>query len=79
MLLVLFIDSVFEIILFKRGYEMTSKRFSHKVTLSDRRRTNKKVSDYSKKGSDRKELKDVFNTYYRDQVRALYRAVQNEK
>ncbi len=58
---------------------MTAKRFSHKVSINERRRTNKKSSDFSGKGSGQKNMKDVFNTYYKDQVKALYRAVQDTK
>lgn len=53
------------------------KRYSHRVNISDKRRDNKKVSDLSNKGHDKKALQSVFNSYYRDQVRALYRAISS--
>jgi len=48
---------------------------THKVTINDRRRDNKKKTDVLSKGVSSDEVQQVFNTCYRDQVRALYRAV----
>ena len=57
---------------------MTGKLHSHKVTIGDRRRQNKKASDVRRKGVPKKTLQTVFDSYYRDQVRALYRAVSGD-
>ena len=54
---------------------MVAKLHTHKVTLSERRRRNKKANDVRRKGSTKKELEQVFNSYYRDQVRALYKVI----
>ena len=48
---------------------------THKVTINDRRRDNKKKSDVLNKGASPEDVQQVFNTCYKDQVRALYRAV----
>jgi hypothetical protein len=58
---------------------MAAKKFTHKVTINDRRRKSKQLSDFRKKGVFRKDLRQVFNTYYKDQVRALYQAIYDEK
>ena len=58
---------------------MSAKLHSHKVTLNERRRTNKKTRDLMKKGVSKENLQQVFDSYYRDQVRALYRAIYEEK
>jgi len=58
---------------------MTKKVYSHKVTLSDRRRENKKAKDMLRKDTSVEPLFQVFNTYYRDQVRALYKTVTRGK
>ena len=54
---------------------MTTKNYSHKVTINDQRRENKRATDISSKGTGKKALQSVFESYYKDQVRALYRAV----
>ena len=54
---------------------MKKKVHTHKVTLNKRRRDNKKTSDMMSKGNSKKTVQEIFNTYYKDQVRALYRAV----
>ncbi|MDD4956562.1 MAG: hypothetical protein PHH49_04020 [Candidatus Omnitrophica bacterium] len=51
------------------------KNYSHKVTLVEQRRKNKKRSDFLRKNVRETELKSVFNRYYKDQVRALYENV----
>ncbi len=58
---------------------MARKLHTHKVTINDQRRVNKEASDLSKKGVSKKTLNQVFNAYYKDQVRALYRAVTGPK
>ena len=58
---------------------MAQKLHTHKVTINEKRRTNKKTSDLKKRGASKKALGDVFNAYYKDQVRALYRSVIRDK
>ncbi|MBD3426328.1 MAG: hypothetical protein GF409_03740 [Candidatus Omnitrophica bacterium] len=53
---------------------MMKKLHTHKVTLNEKRRQNKKANDVRSKNSKRA-VEQVFNAYYRDQVRALYRVV----
>ena len=57
---------------------MTKNNYSHKVTINERRRDNKMVSDLNSKPVSKKEVRNVFETYYKNQVRALYRAVFGE-
>ncbi|NQT32137.1 MAG: hypothetical protein HQ594_00515 [Candidatus Omnitrophica bacterium] len=57
---------------------MTVKRYSQKVTINDKKRDNKRRSDALNKGGSKENIHQVFNTYYKDQVRALYRAVTKE-
>jgi hypothetical protein len=57
---------------------MTTKNYSHKVTINEQRRQNKRTTDLSKKGAGKKALQSVFESYYKDQVRALYRAVSGD-
>ncbi len=57
---------------------MTKKNYSQKVTISDRRRENKRVSDLNNKAVSKEVVTGVFETYYKNQVRALYRAVSGE-
>jgi lysine/ornithine N-monooxygenase len=57
---------------------MTKNRYSHKVTLNERRRENKKTSDLNGKSVSKRDVRNVFDTYYKNQVRALYRAVSGE-
>jgi len=54
---------------------MKQKLHSHKVSLNDRRRDKKMANDTLKKGSEVKQVKQMFDTYYKDQVRALYRVI----
>lgn len=54
---------------------MAAKRHTHRVTLNDQRRESKMAHDVLKKGVSKHEVSKVFNTYYRDQVRALYKAI----
>jgi hypothetical protein len=54
---------------------MAAKLHTHKVTLSERRRRNKRANDARSKASSKKNLEQVFNAYYKDQVRALYRVI----
>jgi len=51
----------------------------HKVTLSSRRREKKRTSDLLQKGVSRKTVKNVFDTYYKDSVMSLYRAIFKNK
>jgi len=55
------------------------KLHTQKVTISKRRRDNKKTSDVMNKGTKPNALQNIFNTYYKDQVKALYRAVSGYK
>ncbi|MBD3379662.1 MAG: hypothetical protein GF408_04275 [Candidatus Omnitrophica bacterium] len=48
----------------------------HKVNINDRRRDLKKKNDLLSRDVNPDALRHVFDTYYRDQVRALYRAVE---
>lgn len=57
---------------------MTKNNYSHKVTINQRRRENKQMSDMNSKVVSKKEVRNVFETYYKNQVRALYRAVFGE-
>lgn len=59
--------------------EMKRKLYSHKVTINEKRRTNKQVSDLRNKNVQSKAIKEVFDTYYKNPVRALYNAVYNPK
>lgn len=58
---------------------MVGKLHSHRVTIGSRRRVNKKKNDMMKKTISKEALNQVFNSYYRDQVRALYRAVSKDR
>ena len=58
---------------------MGGKTYSHKVTINDKRRTNKRTTDMMKRGVSKRTLQNVFDTYYRDQLKALYRAVSEDK
>ena len=51
------------------------KNFKHSVTINDKRRKNKKKVDLSSKTISKDDLNQVFNSYYRNQVRALYDVV----
>ena len=52
---------------------------NQKKAINDKRRENKKKTDKFKKGSLNHELNVVFNTFYRDQVAALYKQVTKGK
>ena len=58
---------------------MTTKRYTHKVTLNDKRRNNKKQTDSLSRKTSKNSIHQVFNLYFRDQVRALYRTVSKDK
>ena len=49
-----------------------------KEEISDRRRVNKKRSDLLQKGPFKHEVGLVYNTFYREQVSSLYRAVKED-
>ena len=52
---------------------------THRVSINDRRRDNKKKMDVLRRGASPDDLQKVFNTFYKDQVRALYRAVLRDR
>lgn len=54
---------------------MGAKLHTQHVSINDQRRENKKVSDVKRSGVSRQALRQVYNSYYKDQVRALYNAV----
>jgi hypothetical protein len=54
---------------------MVKKLHEHNITINDMRRQNKKAHDMQKKAISRRALHQVFNTYYRDQVKALCKAI----
>lgn len=58
---------------------MTGKFYTHKLTMNDRRRMNKQTSDARKPGVPKAALQEVFNNFYKDQLRALYRVVSKER
>ncbi len=58
---------------------MAGKLHSHKVSINDRKRMNKRTSDMRKNGSAKGDIQQIFSKYYKDQVRALYRAVSEDK
>ncbi len=55
-----------------------NRTHSHKVTINDQRRVNKMASDLGSKPVSKKVVHNVFETYYKNQVKALYRAVLGE-
>jgi hypothetical protein len=57
---------------------MIKRNYSHKVSINERRRDNKKMADLNCKMVSKKEVSNVFETYYKNQVRALYKAVVGE-
>jgi hypothetical protein len=54
---------------------MGTKLHTQHVSINDQRRENKKVSDVKRNGSPKQAIRQVYNSYYKDQVRALYNAV----
>ena len=56
-----------------------AKLHTHRVTINDKRRSRKKQRDTLERGIPKDALSHVFESYYRDQVRALWRAVLDEK
>lgn len=52
-----------------------TKKYSHKVSMNQRKRENKVLSDIRHKGVSEQALRYVFNNYYKDQAQALYRAI----
>lgn len=54
---------------------MQTNHYEQKVTISDLRRDNKRKSDLLSRGIQPVVVQQVFNTYYKDQVSALYKAV----
>ncbi|MFH1847313.1 MAG: hypothetical protein ABH869_07155 [Candidatus Omnitrophota bacterium] len=57
---------------------MVKKTYNHKVTLSDRRRTNKRKTDLKRKGISTQSLSYMFNLYYKDPARALYKEINGK-
>ncbi|MDP8298709.1 MAG: hypothetical protein P9L88_02225 [Candidatus Tantalella remota] len=57
---------------------MKAKLHKHEVSINDKRRQNKRSSDVLKKAGKGKNVQSVFDAYYKDQVRALYKAVEGE-
>lgn len=58
---------------------MGKKLHKHNVTFSDRKRDKKKTTDMMGKDISKEPLSFVFNTVYKDQVRALYREITKRK
>jgi hypothetical protein len=58
---------------------MKSKLYTHEVSINAKRRQNKRSSDVLKKAGKGENVQRVFDAYYKDQVRALYRAVEGDK
>lgn len=57
---------------------MVKKLHTHNVTIGGKRKVSKQTADISKKSMPKKDVQNVFDTYYRDQVRALYRAITKD-
>jgi len=55
------------------------KKYTHKVSINEKRRSNKMSSDTAKKGKTKGNIQYVYNTFYRDQVKALYNSVTEDK
>ncbi|MGB2630837.1 MAG: hypothetical protein WBD24_01840 [Candidatus Omnitrophota bacterium] len=47
----------------------------HKVTINEKRRTNKKRNDLLRKGVSTDSLQATFNNYYRGPLKALYKRI----
>ncbi|MDD4956122.1 MAG: hypothetical protein PHH49_00415 [Candidatus Omnitrophica bacterium] len=56
---------------------MPGKLHMHKVTLSERKREKKRTEDGMRRAVPKEAIKHAFDSYYRDQVRALYKRVIN--
>lgn len=56
-----------------------AKLYSQRVTINDRKRDRKRKVDLLKRGVSKEAYNHVFESYYRDQVRALWRAVIDDK
>ncbi|MGB2601168.1 MAG: hypothetical protein WBD00_07690 [Candidatus Omnitrophota bacterium] len=54
------------------------KKFVQSCNMSGRTRANEKKSRPSRTKVSKKALTDVYNKFYRDQVTALYRAINND-
>jgi len=54
---------------------MAKKLHKHSITINDKRRDKKRTTDFMKNGFNKGSLQVVFNTFYKDQVRALYRTI----
>lgn len=58
---------------------MSKKQYKHNVSINDKRRDRKRTADFMSKDAGKESLQVVFNTLYRDQVRALYRTISKGK
>ena len=64
----------------ERRKKMSGKTYTHEVTVASRHRDNRKSQSEGRGNAAPKQaVKLTFDAYYRDQVRALYRAVCREK
>lgn len=58
---------------------MGGKSFSHNVVINARRRENKRTNDAShNRDTSKKAVRQVFDAFYKNQVKALYRAILEE-
>ncbi len=57
---------------------MVKKLHVHNLTIGGKRTVGKKTRDIREKNMPKKNVQNVFDTYYRDQVRALYRAISKD-
>ena len=55
------------------------KEYSHKVNLTGRRRSNKNSESKGPKGKVKGDMQYLYNTFYKEQVRALYNSVIKNK
>jgi len=62
----------------KKGNTMQEKIHSHRVMLNDQRRDNKKATDAFAEARQ-SAMVNVFNMYYRDQVKELYKMIARER
>ncbi len=56
---------------------MLKKRYSQKVTIGEMRRSNKEMSDALRRGASKEALRKVFNMYYKDQAKELYKRIKS--
>lgn len=58
---------------------MSTKLHIHKVTLDERQKAKKTENGIRGKSISKIAFSQMFDAYYRDQVRALYRAVWDKR